>query len=204
MPKPKAVLYDFDGMLTHGERFSDKYAQEFGIDIAVMSPFFDEPMKQCLLDRADLKEELEKVLAEWKWPGTVDELLEYWFAIGEIDKEAFASVAKLKSQGAVVCLATNQEKYRIAYVTKKFALDTIFDEIFCCTNLHAFKHNAKGLEKIYQTLKEKYGIENKSEIMYWDDRSNNVENLIKEGFNGQLYKDFAGFKETLSASGFEI
>ena len=202
--KPKAILYDFDGMLTHGPRFSDTYAQEFGVDLAVMAPFFDGPMKECLYGRADLKEELAKVLGAWKWPGTVDELLEYWFSIGEADKEVFTSIAKLKSQGVVTCLATNQEKYRIAYVTKKYGLDTAFDEIFCCANLGAFKHSAEGLEKIYSVLKEKHGIENKNEIMYWDDRPGNVENLITEGFNGQLYKDYAGFRETLAATGFEL
>ena len=204
MPKPKAILYDFDGMLTHGPRFSDKYAAEFGLDPAIMAPFFDEPMKQCLLGKADLKEELTKVLEEWKWHGTVDELLEYWFAIGDIDQEAFDSIGKLKAQNVVVCLATNQEKYRIGYVTKKYELDKVFDEIFCCANLHVFKHSAEGLEKIFQILKEKHNITEKGEIMYWDDRPGNVENLLKEGFNGQLYKNYAEFKEVLAESNLRL
>ena len=53
-------------------------------------------------------------------------------------------------------------------------------------------------------LKEKRGIENKVEIMYWDDRPGNVANLITEGWGGQLYTDYAGFKEVLEASGFVL
>ena len=204
MQKPKAILYDYDGMLTGSVRFSDKYSAEFGVDIAEMGSFFNEPFKQCLLGKADLKGELAKVLPAWKWHGSVDELLEYWFSIGELNTEVFSSIEKLKVQGVIVCLATNQEKYRIRYVTTKYALDKAFDEIFSCVNLGVYKHSAEGLEKIYQTLTEKHSITDKGEIMYWDDREDNVENLLKEGFNGQLYKDYVGFKETLNASGLQL
>lgn len=204
MPKPKAILYDYDGMLARGERFSDKYSAEFGIDSVIMNPFFTGAFHECLLGKADLKEELAKVVEEWKWRGTIDELLVYWFATGELVPEVFDSIEKLKEQGVVVCLATNQEKYRITYLTRKHNFDIVFDEIFCCANLNAFKHSDEGLEKIFQILKVKHGIQDKKEIMYWDDRPGNVENLINAGFNGQLYKDFPAFKQTLSEYGLSL
>ena len=74
MKKPKVIIYDNDGMILNGGRFSDQYAKEFGVDLATMTPFFDGPFKKCLVDKADLKEELAQVLEEWKWNGTVDEL----------------------------------------------------------------------------------------------------------------------------------
>ncbi|KND50429.1 MAG: hypothetical protein AB202_02125 [Parcubacteria bacterium C7867-007] len=63
----KAVIFDSDGMLSHGPRFSDTYAREQNIPIEEMIPFFTGPFKDCLIGKADLKDELEK--GDWlqKW-----------------------------------------------------------------------------------------------------------------------------------------
>ena len=178
MKKPRAVIYDNDGMITHGGRFSEQYAKEFGVDPAVIAPFFEGPFKNCLMGKTDLKEELKKVLETWKWKGSVDELAQYWFSIGDsVHDDMYASILKLRAQGLIVCLATNQEKYRTKYLVNKLSYDKIFDEIFSSADLGAYKHSPDGLEKIFQVLKEKYAISDKGEILYWDDREDHVENL---------------------------
>lgn len=205
MKKPKAVLYDSDGMVTHGGRFSEQYAKEFGIDTAVFMPFFEGPLKECQVGTADLKEELAKVLDVWKWKGTVDELLQYWFAIGDsVHEDVYASISKLKEQGLAVCLATNNEKYRIQYLSKKLSYDRIFDHVFSSVELGSYKHSVEGAEKIFQILKEKYSILGKEEIMYWDDREKNVEFICAMGFNGQLYQDYNSFKTVMTEYGFQL
>lgn len=205
MKKPKVILYDNDGMVTHGGRFSDQYAKEFGIDISVMAPFFEGPFKKCLVGKADLKEELGKVLETWKWKGTADELMQYWFAIGDsVYEDVYASILKLKEQGLVVCLATNQEKYRTEYLNEKLSYGKVFDEIFSSAKLGAYKHSVEGLEKISQILREKYNVSDKGEILYWDDREGNVEELNKRGFNGQQYRDYNSFKDVLNEYGFQL
>jgi len=204
MRKPKAIIYDNDGMITYGGRFSEQYSKEFGVDLAIMSPFFETSFKSCLLGKADLKEELAKVLKAWKWGGTVDELMQYWFSIGDsVYNNVYDSILKLKAQGGVVCLATNQEKYRIQYLVAKLSYDKVFDEIFSSADLGVYKHSQEGLEKIFQVLKEKYAISDKGEIMYWDDREDHVESLNKTGFNGQLYRDYPTFKLVLSEYGYQ-
>jgi len=115
-----------------------------------------------------------------------------------------ASVTKLKEQGLIVCLATNQEKYRMQYLINKFSYDKVFDEIFFSANLGAYKTSLEGLEKIVQTLKEKYGVSDKGEIMYWDDHEENVVDFNAIGFNGQHYKDFSTFKAVLSDYGYHV
>src|SRR3989344_4656191 len=119
MKKPKVIIYDNDGMITRGGRFSDRYSKEFGVDPAVMAPFFEGPFKKCLTGKADLKEELKQVLVVWKWKGTVEELMQYWFAVGDVlNEDVYTSITKLKKQELIVCLATNQEKYRAQYLVK--------------------------------------------------------------------------------------
>lgn len=205
MKKPKAILYDNDGMVARGGRFSEEYTKEFGVDTAVLTPFFEGPFKKCLIGEADLKEELAKVLDVWKWKGTVDELLQYWFSVGDTPhEEVYVSVVKFKEQGLVVCLATNNEKYRVQYLIKKLSYDTIFDHIFSSADLGAYKQSFEGAEKIYQTLKEKCGILDKEEILYWDDREKNVQNLNNMGFNAQLYHEYDSFRAVMSEYGFQL
>lgn len=192
-------------MVTHGGRFSEQYSKKYGVPLETISPFFEGPFKKCLVGKEDLKEELKKVLTEWEWKGTVDELMQYWFSIGDaVYEDVYASIAKLKEQGLLVCLATNQEKYRLQYLTNKFYYDKIFDKVFSSVELGAYKHSVEGLKKISKILEEEYGISNKEEIMYWDDREGNVENLNKIGFNGQHYLDYPSFEKVLTQYGFQL
>lgn len=205
MKKPKAIIYDNDGMITHGGRFSEQYAKEFGVSPSVMAPFFEDSFKKCLVGKADLREELKKVLEAWQWKGTVDELLQYWFSIGDsVYDDVYTSILKFKAQGLIVCLATNQEKYRTEYLINKLSYVKIFNEIFSSADLGVYKHSAEGLEKIFQILKERYAILDKEEIMYWDDREDHVECLNKLGFNGQLYQDYPSFSAVLSEVGYQL
>ena len=205
MKKSRVIIYDNDGMVTHGGRFSEQYSKEFGLDPVVMLPFLEGPFRSCLVGKADLKEELKKVLGAWKWKGTVDELMQYWFFIGDsVYDDIYASILRLKEQGMIVCLATNQEKYRTEYLVKKLFYDKIFDEIFLSADLGFYKHSPEGLEKIFHVLKEKYAISDKEEIMYWDDREDHVEDLNKLGFNGQLYRDYPSFRTVLAEAGHQL
>lgn len=201
--KPRAIIYDNDGMICHSERFSDRYCAEFGIDMSVMAPFFDGPFKQCLVGKADLKEELARVLGLWGWKGSVGELLEYWFSVGATqDEKLFPTVAKLKAQGLVVCLATNQEKYRTEFLKKKFGYEELFDEIFSSAELGAYKNSEKGLARTFEILRDKYGVVEKGEVLYWDDRPGNVEHIKQSGMNGQLFVDYEGFQKKMKEFGY--
>jgi putative hydrolase of the HAD superfamily len=205
MKKPKVVIYDNDGMITDGARFSDTYSKEFNIPMELMDGFFDVHFKNCLHGKADLKEELRPFLEKWKWNGTVDELLDYWFRVGaEPNHDTYESISKLKEQGVVCCLATNQEKYRTQFLIQKMNYNELFDEIFSSADLCVFKTSEEGLGKIFNALKERYGDLEKDEILYWDDREGNVKHLNEFGFNGQKYKDYNSFKQTMNDYGFEV
>src|SRR5580693_3858173 len=111
----KAAMFDVDGMVLHGQRFSDRYAEEFGISPEEMAPFFKGSFDKCIQGQSDLKQELINGgwLQKWHWSGTVEELLDYWFHTGdEIDQRVLSSVADLRAQGVICVLTTNQEKYR--------------------------------------------------------------------------------------------
>ena len=59
--------------------FSVQYAKEFGISNDMMLPFFQGIFQEAVVGKADLKELLIPVIEKWRWKGTVEELLEWWF-----------------------------------------------------------------------------------------------------------------------------
>jgi FMN phosphatase YigB (HAD superfamily) len=205
MKKPKVIIYDNDGMIVAGTRFSEIYSKEFGVDIAVMTPFFTGKFKKCLTGEGDLKEELKTVLEDWKWNGTVEELMEYWFSsLADFNDEIIESIKSLKEQGAIVCLATNQEKYRTDYLIHNLGYDQMLDEVFSSAYLGANKVASDSLEKIEYMLNKTYGKIERDEIMFWDDRDENIESLSTSGINAQKYTTYESFKRVMQEAGYEL
>ncbi|MCB0139116.1 MAG: hypothetical protein KDE50_04325, partial [Caldilineaceae bacterium] len=64
----KALLLDADGVVIFPWRFAQYLAREHGITPAQTRGFFGGVFLDCLVGRADLKEELPPFLAQWNWP----------------------------------------------------------------------------------------------------------------------------------------
>lgn len=76
--KYPVMLFDADGvMITSSRLFSEQLELDYGISVKKMQPFFTGVFKLCSVGQADLKQELDKVIGEWGWQGTVDELPEF-------------------------------------------------------------------------------------------------------------------------------
>lgn len=199
----KAIIFDSDGMLTHGARFSDTYAKEHGISIDVMTPFFTGPFNNCLIGKADLKDELNKGwLEKWGWKGTVDDLIRYWFGTGNnLDSKVFETVVEVVGKGVPCVLATNQEKYRTEYLNKEFSYDQVFNKIFSSAYVGAKKPNVEFFEEILKYFKEISSDIKKEEIVFWDDDVENVSGAKEFGFNSIQYKDFNSYKSIMQKLG---
>jgi hypothetical protein len=76
----KVILFDADGMIISSPRFSEQLEKQYGIPWNRMEPFFKGPFQACKIGNADLKEELAKAIQDWGWQGSVDELVDFWFA----------------------------------------------------------------------------------------------------------------------------
>jgi len=192
----KAVIFDSDGMLTHGNRFSDTYVKDHDISMSEMDPFFNGPFKDCLIGKADLREELKKGwLEKWKWQGSVDNLLKYWFGTGNnLDKEVFETIKQITVPKV---LATNQEKYRTEYLNNEFGYDQVFNKIFSSAFVGAKKPNSEFFERIYVYFKELGPSIEKNEVLFWDDDVENVEGAGNYGFTSIQYWDYESYRSKM-------
>lgn len=193
----KAILFDADGMLWVGEGFSKRYQKEYSLNKDEMSDFFSGSFKECKLGKLDLKEELKSYLKQWNWPGTVDQLLQYWFEEeNKIDKRIWQEIERLKKKGIKCYLATNQEKYRLDYLKKEMGFEKLFDQVFCSCEIGHTKDSIKFFEVIFEEMK-KEDIKEKGEVMFWDDEEKNVRKAREFGFVAELYIGFGDFEEKI-------
>src|SRR3989344_2295297 len=197
----KAVIFDSDGMLLYGTRFSDVYSREFNVSFSEMNPFFEGPFKKCVLGKADLKEELKKGwLERWKWNKAADELLAYWFKTGaKSHTEIFKDVKEIRTRGILCLIATNQEKHRISHLSKKFSYDRIFNAVFASWSVGYKKTEPEFLDAIMKYLKDEDASLEKENVLFWDDKAEHIESIKKYGMQTALFTDVPAYKETMKS-----
>lgn len=189
----KTILFDTDGVLVRGGRFSDHYAEKYGVSTDITGRFFVTEFKNCLIGKADLKEKLLPFLGEWQWRGTVDELLEYWFqSENVIDTNLVSQIHFLKNSGIRCYLTTNQEKYRTEFLKNQMGLGSLFDEIFSSAYIGFCKPQKEFFLYVINTVKIK-----SEETLYFDDDEKNIESAQNMGIHSYLYKDFSDFEKAL-------
>ncbi len=195
----KAVVFDADGVVINSPGyFSVQYQKEFGVSNDVMLPFFKGVFQECLVGKADLKEELKSVLNKWEWNGSVDDLLDYWFEIEHyIDGRVLDSIDKLKKKGIKCFLGTKQERYRTKYMEKEMGFSEIFDDIYSSAEVGYKKPDKKFFDFINKELDSRWNIK-PGEIMFWDDDLENVEAAGISGWSSYLYKNFEDFDGVVS------
>ncbi|MEK7574668.1 MAG: HAD-IA family hydrolase [Patescibacteria group bacterium] len=190
----RAVIFDADGMVVKGVRFSDRLARDYGIPTEKTADFFKNVFPDTVLGKTDLKEVLLPYMKEWGWKGTLDELLHFWFA-GEhsLDERFVEPIKKLKHNGVRCYLATNQEKYRLEYFAKDLGLAKLFDGIIS-SNIVGFK---KPQREYFEYILKVTGC-GPEEILFWDDRPVNIEQAFEFGFHAHLYENFEKFSDIIS------
>lgn len=134
---------------------------------------------------------LPDFLREWKSPESVDEFLEGAFGSGtEIVPEVADVVADLRTQGVICCLATNQDKRRMAYL-ERMNLRTHFDAVFVSCEMGVKKPDLAFYEKVGERFAGRT-------LAFWDDRSENVIAANKSGWTSFEFTGVASLRGDLA------
>lgn len=73
--KPKAILFDLDGVVNNSRYFSEIYSEKYNVPLENVQKIFEDGRKDLTnVGKADLKELMAEVLDEWQWKGSVNEL----------------------------------------------------------------------------------------------------------------------------------
>ncbi len=190
----KVIIFDGVGLITHQEPLSVGLARDYKIPLEKTLPFFKGALQDCVAGRSDLKEVFLPYLKAWGWNHGVDAMLDYWFERDhKIDTNIVAFIGDLKRKGILCLLATNNEKYRFAYMLDKMGFGKIFDKAYCSAHLGCKKPNKQFFSKIYNDLENI----SKEEILFWDDKAENVKGAKDFGIHAELFVSFKDFKEKI-------
>ncbi len=190
----QVILFDVDGVLANGEAFSKHLARDHGLSREMTAPFFRGPFIECLTGRADLKQLLGSYLQPWGWQSSVDEFLAYWFQAEHcIDEQLMHSVAQFRRQGIRCYVATNQEKYRTAYILEKMGFAEAFDGMFSSAYIGCMKHDLAFFSHVLSSL----GDVPAQNILFWDDSLINVATAREVGLHAEVYQNFTDFNQKM-------
>ncbi len=192
----RAVLFDADGMTLQAQRFSDQFQKDYGISWDHLQPFFAGPFQQCKLGKADLKEELAKVLTDWRWTESVEALITYWFRIGSTpNPEIIQAANDLRTRGIKCFLATNQERYRADFLRTTVGLETVFDGLLVSAELGYTKDMVQFFAAAYDKInaQEKIPLE-KGSVLFVDHEEKNLAAAQAFGFATHAYHDAPSFR----------
>lgn len=193
----KAILFDADGVVINAEMFSVQYQKEYGVSNDEMLPFFKGDFQKCIVGQADLIEIVKPWLSKWKWKGTAEEFLQFWFrAEHSVDEQVIEVIEKLRKREIKCYLTTNQEKHRAQYLKEQMGFDKFFDGMFLSANIGYKKPDREFYEFILDDLKNKYEIR-PQEVMFFDDDQKNIDEAKKFGIDAHFYKNFEKFKQVI-------
>lgn len=200
----KAIFWDADGVVLRSSRlFSEQLKIDYGIKTEVLQPFFTGIFRQCSIGKADLKEELFKVIGEWGWKGTVEELMEYWFTKGtEVDRSVLDYVQMIRDTGVRCFMTTDQEKYRGEYLQGLLGNHKPFERVFYSGQIGAVKKDPAYYEHVYEVLNHaSTGMSpliSKEDILVIDDGEKNIETANALGFVTHFYTNLENLRGFLS------
>ncbi|HZS78506.1 MAG TPA: HAD-IA family hydrolase [Ktedonobacteraceae bacterium] len=191
----RVILFDVDGVLAIGEPFSKHLARTYGITPDLTRSFFEGRFLNCLTGKADLKEELADRLPAWGWSSSIEAFLDEWFRFEHrINEPLIAYVQQLRQQHIRCYLATNQEKYRTAYLLAQMGFAGAFDGMFSSTYLGYMK----GDEAFFASVLSQLPDVKANEILFWDDSPANVEVARKAGLHAEVYSSFSDFEKKMT------
>lgn len=146
----KLALFDIDGVINHAVRFSLRLSREQNIPIEIINEFFSGKFQLCLTGKLDLKIELEKIKANWKWESSVESLMNFWFeGENKLDSQILYLINKLPKHIKRIA-ATNQEKYRAEYLKNKMGLNAHFNKTHSSADLGIKKPDPNFFTKILE------------------------------------------------------
>jgi putative hydrolase of the HAD superfamily len=167
-------LFDADGVVQHSS-VSDlptRLERILGFVPSNLDTFTREVFeleRPALLGRVDLAKALVPLVARWGAPKAAGKLASEWWCSIDVDVGVLDLIGKLKLQGILCALGTNQQSYRAKYMDETLSYRTIFDRCFYSYRLGIVKPDIGFFQAVVANL----GVA-PEEVLFIDDTEINV------------------------------
>lgn len=174
--------------------YSVRFAEENGVSQEELLSFFTGPFKDCLIGKADTKEEMKPFLDRWGYAKDINQYFHDWHTYEDKpDEEILEDIQHLRKKGILCIVATNQEHYRTQYLKEKMNFSTLFDAVYSSSDIGILKHDRACMEALYKKAQEFKPLD-KDEILFIDDDQKNIDSAIGFGFRGLFYRERKDFE----------
>lgn len=204
--KVKIILFDIDGVLIRLPYYFSKVLEEQGCENAgkILDSFYHgDDNNQCAEGRADTRDTIMPYLQKFGWDKTAADYLQQQFNFESqyLDKNLISLVKQLQEEGITCCLSTDQEKYRAKYLLEEMDFQSIFTEHFVSCRLGYRKCQPGFWKQVIAELKKGHPNLNPSEIVYFDDKPENIEVALKFGIRAFLFENVEQFNQDINSLG---
>jgi putative hydrolase of the HAD superfamily len=194
---PRAVLFDVDGVLVHGyhtraelqRRWDEHMLEDLGVDPAAFKQrfIFDVFVKKVIIGQLGLVEALDAVLPQLGYKGPTQRFVAYWLERdSQLNTELIGIAGQLKSAGARIFVATNQEHLRAQWLWQTLRLGETFDDMFYAARLGVTKPNPR----FYAEVERRIGPQPEPPL-FFDDSPEVVAAARKAGWEAVVYESLA-------------
>jgi len=195
----QTILFDVDGVIIklREKYFSTKLIEDFGMPLnqEAINSFFQNDFLLCEKGEKDLKIELEKQITLWGYPGTVEELTQFWFSgEAELVPEVVDSIKNVRSKGVKCFLSTNNEKYRVDYLWNTVGIKNFMDGYYSS----AVVGHMKPQKEFWQEIHNRLGNTPKDTVLVWDNQKDMSNSASEFGFWGELFTDNLSYQKTMN------
>jgi putative hydrolase of the HAD superfamily len=183
----RAILFDADGVLQYS-RADDLPAlleRTLGFVPAPVEAFVNEVIeleRPALAGQTDFAEELEPLVARWGAPGKGAVLAAGWACCIDTDASVLELIGKLRRQGLLCALATNQQRYRAKCMRETLGYDTVFELSFYSHQLGFAKPDVRYFSAVVAGLPVP-----PEATLFIDDLEKNVFAARQVGFHAEQF-----------------
>ncbi len=189
----KVILFDVDGVLLQTPHYFSHELENQGYKNAIetLNNYYWGVHNQCLEGKQETEITIEPYLKDigWKDGAIWYFQSQYAFDKKHINKDLFASIGKLREDGVLCYLWTDQEQIRAKILLEQFNFQEKFDGYFISCRLGSRKSGSLFWESVLQTLQDF----NPSEIVFFDDVQTNVDKAKEFWIESRLFTDMEQF-----------
>ena len=183
------------GLKVAVERISTKYNLDPEKVRFVLNGSFAEEYRIGLIEVDDFwKKAKEELNVE-----DIDDVRQIFFDAYEPQKSSIDLINKIKKKNIKVAFLSNNPKDRAEYLNKKYDFISLFDFGYFSFNAHVRKPD----KKIYQKFLENFDLD-ANEIIYIDDKEENLKPAKELGMKTILFQDINQLKDELKEVGISI
>ena len=191
-----AILFDADGVIQRPTvDYREICTQRLGITSENLDRFMSEVFaveRPSLTGGGRFQTDLSALLARWQLAHRLDEALSVWTAL-ETDPAMCEAIRALRAAGFCCCLATNQQEFRRAFMSRELGYAELFTREFYSCGLGYAKPDPAYFRAIAAELALP-----PERLLFIDDHPPNVQAAREVGLHAAVFTaDFASSSRVL-------